>query len=227
MDLTQALEIASCTDPGMVRSHNEDSIAADPANGLVVLADGMGGYNAGEVASGMATAVIVTEMQQVLASVQPYELDPHSREPIAPQTVHRFQALEGLSQERPGCPRGFRHGAAKLPVETAAGKSPPGQDGGRGTRTPKGFRPAVFKTAALPVRSSPPLGNLCTSLAKPGGGDSDATRSYASLPRRLAHHPAPETCRPSTMPKGGFDHMTIHKSLEPYRLHHKANIYNI
>ena len=60
MDLTQVLEIASCTDPGMVRSHNEDSIAADAASGLVVLADGMGGYNAGEVASGMATTVIST-----------------------------------------------------------------------------------------------------------------------------------------------------------------------
>ena len=67
MDLTQALEIATCTDPGMVRSHNEDSIAADAANGLVVLADGMGGYNAGEVASGMATTVITTEMRQLLA----------------------------------------------------------------------------------------------------------------------------------------------------------------
>ena len=30
MDLSQNLEIATCTDPGMVRSHNEDSIAADP-----------------------------------------------------------------------------------------------------------------------------------------------------------------------------------------------------
>ena len=66
MDLSQNLEIATCTDPGMVRSHNEDSIAADPGNGLVVLADGMGGYNAGEVASGMATTVIVTEMRQIL-----------------------------------------------------------------------------------------------------------------------------------------------------------------
>ena len=74
MDLTQVLEITSATDPGMVRSHNEDSIASDPANGLVVLADGMGGYNAGEVASGMATTVITTEVAQVLASVQPYDL---------------------------------------------------------------------------------------------------------------------------------------------------------
>ena len=66
MNLTDVLEITSATDPGMVRSHNEDSVAADAANGLVVLADGMGGYNAGEVASGMATTVIITEMQQSL-----------------------------------------------------------------------------------------------------------------------------------------------------------------
>ena len=30
------------------------------------------------------------------------------------------------------------------------------KNGGPGTRTPKGLLPAVFKTAALPVRSSPP-----------------------------------------------------------------------
>jgi len=62
LNLTEVLEISSSTDPGMVRSHNEDSVAADAANGLVVLADGMGGYNAGEVASGMATTVIITEI---------------------------------------------------------------------------------------------------------------------------------------------------------------------
>ena len=62
MSLNDAIEIVGHTDPGMVRSHNEDSIAADPASGLVVLADGMGGYNAGEVASGMATAFIRSEL---------------------------------------------------------------------------------------------------------------------------------------------------------------------
>ena len=41
----------------------------------MVLADGMGGYNAGEVASGMATTVIVTEMRQILANAKPYEVD--------------------------------------------------------------------------------------------------------------------------------------------------------
>ncbi|HSG77136.1 MAG TPA: Stp1/IreP family PP2C-type Ser/Thr phosphatase [Burkholderiales bacterium] len=87
MDLSQVLEIASCTDPGMVRSHNEDSIAADPASGLVVLADGMGGYNAGEVASGMATTVITTEIRQLLAKVRPYDVDPESNKIIAGQMV--------------------------------------------------------------------------------------------------------------------------------------------
>jgi len=93
MDLTQTLEIATCTDPGMVRSHNEDSIAADPANGLVVLADGMGGYNAGEVASGMATTVIVTEMRQILANARPYEVDQKNNEEIAARLV-REQVLK-------------------------------------------------------------------------------------------------------------------------------------
>jgi protein phosphatase len=44
--------------PGMVRPHNEDSIFADSGSGLVVLADGMGGYSSGEVASGIAVTVV-------------------------------------------------------------------------------------------------------------------------------------------------------------------------
>jgi serine/threonine protein phosphatase PrpC len=96
MDLAQVLEIASCTDPGMVRSHNEDSIATDAGNGLVVLADGMGGYNAGEVASGMATAVIVNEMRQILASTQPNQVDPRTNQPMAARLV-REQVLRANS----------------------------------------------------------------------------------------------------------------------------------
>jgi len=66
-DLSQVLEVATATHAGMVRSHNEDSIAADAEIGLAVLADGMGGYNAGEVASGIAVAMISTEMKQGLS----------------------------------------------------------------------------------------------------------------------------------------------------------------
>jgi PPM family protein phosphatase len=58
MDLSQALEMVTCSDVGKTRSHNEDAVMAIPAVGLAILADGMGGYNAGEVASGMAVAVL-------------------------------------------------------------------------------------------------------------------------------------------------------------------------
>ena len=83
MDLSQALEFASHTDPGMVRSHNEDSIALLADKGLVVLADGMGGYNAGEVASGMATTVLTTELRQLLDERAPQVIDPRTGEKTA------------------------------------------------------------------------------------------------------------------------------------------------
>ncbi len=53
-----ALETASLSHPGRVRAHNEDSVFVDGDMGLAVLADGMGGYNAGEVASGIAVNVV-------------------------------------------------------------------------------------------------------------------------------------------------------------------------
>ncbi|MCE2989625.1 MAG: hypothetical protein LW838_05700, partial [Nitrosomonadaceae bacterium] len=65
MTLSDALQIVSVTDPGRVRGHNEDCVESRPEIGVVVLADGMGGYNAGEVASGMATASIAGGLAQV------------------------------------------------------------------------------------------------------------------------------------------------------------------
>jgi PPM family protein phosphatase len=57
------------TDPGLARENNEDSVVYDAPTSLTVLADGMGGYNAGEVASGMATAFIRSEMSRWLSQV--------------------------------------------------------------------------------------------------------------------------------------------------------------
>ena len=78
MSLADALEIVGHSDPGMVRSHNEDSIASDVRHGLAILADGMGGYNAGEVASGMATTVLMTELQSTIAQRPPFQSDADS-----------------------------------------------------------------------------------------------------------------------------------------------------
>lgn len=59
------------TDPGLVRGNNEDAVAIDAENGLAILADGMGGYNAGEVASGMAVKLIGKEMGDWLMQTGP------------------------------------------------------------------------------------------------------------------------------------------------------------
>jgi serine/threonine protein phosphatase PrpC len=59
ISLKGKLRCVGQTDTGRVRDHNEDTIAYDADIGLLVLADGMGGYNAGEVASGIAVKTIV------------------------------------------------------------------------------------------------------------------------------------------------------------------------
>jgi PPM family protein phosphatase len=57
-----ALEVTAKTDPGLLRTLNEDSIAVNGELGLFVLADGMGGYKSGDVASRMVTEVMVSEL---------------------------------------------------------------------------------------------------------------------------------------------------------------------
>jgi PPM family protein phosphatase len=64
MSLRTKLRFVGQTDTGKVREHNEDTIAFDPDIGLLVLADGMGGYNAGEVASGIAVKTIVNLVRE-------------------------------------------------------------------------------------------------------------------------------------------------------------------
>jgi serine/threonine protein phosphatase PrpC len=67
------LVAASKTDPGLQREQNEDSchtqVAEDPghASGLFIVADGMGGYHAGEVASRLAVESIRDALQPLLA----------------------------------------------------------------------------------------------------------------------------------------------------------------
>jgi protein phosphatase len=102
-NLSSVLEIATATHPGMVRSHNEDSIAADGEIGLAVLADGMGGYNAGEVASGIAVALIPAEIRKALAARQPDELKGNLMERLISEQAARangtiYQAAQNESQ---------------------------------------------------------------------------------------------------------------------------------
>lgn len=89
-------EFDGLTDVGRVRANNEDSIRYDGAAGVAVLADGMGGYNAGEVAADMATSIILADLQQCARS--PGEAAPPAREAlqnaIARANLEIFQSAE-------------------------------------------------------------------------------------------------------------------------------------
>ena len=94
-------EIVAVTHPGMVRSHNEDSIETDASIGLAVLADGMGGYNAGEVASGIAVAMVNTEIRKALSGMNGV-LDAATAEKLVCEHAMRAnQAIYLAAQSQP------------------------------------------------------------------------------------------------------------------------------
>lgn len=97
MDLSKSIEMASATHTGMVRAHNEDSIGTDASIGLAVLADGMGGYNAGEVASGIAVALITKETRDTVLRIPPNEIDAETGELMAQRILQTVIAKANAS----------------------------------------------------------------------------------------------------------------------------------
>ena len=64
------------SDKGRVRPINQDCWACEPARGLCVVADGMGGHNAGEVAARIAVDTVVTSLAEESGANWPFGLDP-------------------------------------------------------------------------------------------------------------------------------------------------------
>ncbi len=78
MSLRGKIDFAEITDTGRVREHNEDAIGSNPEIGLMVLADGMGGYNAGEVASGIAVQIVTELATEAADREELNDIDTHS-----------------------------------------------------------------------------------------------------------------------------------------------------
>ena len=80
-DLSHRMEIvaAGVTDVGQQREHNEDSFCILPEFDLYIVADGMGGHRAGDVASKMATHTMASFFQATSKedATWPFHFDPH------------------------------------------------------------------------------------------------------------------------------------------------------
>lgn len=94
-------EFYSQTDTGRVRNNNEDSVTVEPTCSMAVLADGMGGYAAGEVASGMACEFIAAELGRWLneASQQASDGDVRRAMDICVDNANR--AIFGAANSNP------------------------------------------------------------------------------------------------------------------------------
>lgn len=102
--VSATMQIVSRSDVGRKRSHNEDNVRTDSAIGIAVLADGMSGYNAGEVASAIAVNLIADELQKGLQRLAANGADEAVLEEEASAVVDNTsfdgEYLQGLLGER-------------------------------------------------------------------------------------------------------------------------------
>jgi protein phosphatase len=108
MNLHNTLEIVRLTDVGQRRDHNEDAIASDTAMGFVILADGMGGYKAGEVASEIAVLSITAELKEAMQDLRPGQVDGSLNMQAEARLIidavrNANEAIYNVSQTQPQC----------------------------------------------------------------------------------------------------------------------------
>ncbi len=108
MNLKGRVEFVGLTDTGLVRDHNEDFIGASQDLGLAVVADGMGGLKAGEVASAMAVELISQELEHQLEGIDvglPDEESGFSLESLAiGHAIAKANAtIHQVAQSQPQC----------------------------------------------------------------------------------------------------------------------------
>ena len=100
---TPKLDIYGLTDEGLVRDHNEDFISWFPDSGLVILADGMGGHNAGEVASELAVTSISEALEEVLSPEIKNACDMDFKEVVHEAVVFANDEINLHAKKHPEC----------------------------------------------------------------------------------------------------------------------------
>ncbi|MFH0825094.1 MAG: protein phosphatase 2C domain-containing protein [Pseudomonadota bacterium] len=65
----RSIEVGALTDPGNVRPGNEDAYSVSPDRGLLLVSDGLGGHNAGALASSTVSQRLPELIQRALSSI--------------------------------------------------------------------------------------------------------------------------------------------------------------
>jgi protein phosphatase len=98
-----AREFASATDAGRVRRHNEDAVGFDALAGLAVLADGMGGHRAGEVASEMTVSTVMADLSRWRRALPAAAPALAARQAVHRSVDHANTVVLEASRTRPEC----------------------------------------------------------------------------------------------------------------------------
>lgn len=97
------LDVACLSDCGRVRTLNEDAVAVDAEYGIAVVADGIGGHRAGEVASRMAIDIVVERLRSKVS-----QLRAGARQPTPLQFAEQIigeanRAIHAAAREQSAC----------------------------------------------------------------------------------------------------------------------------
>ena len=87
MKLSEAIRFYAATDVGKVRDHNEDNFLVDKKLGLFIVADGMGGHAAGEVASAIAVRTVHEEIKREKDLLDDYIAESSGANKVTPKDV--------------------------------------------------------------------------------------------------------------------------------------------
>lgn len=95
------LEAVALSDIGRMRALNEDAAAVDSAAGIALVADGMGGHQAGEIASRLVRDIVIDRLP---ARVRQFRAG--ARQPTPPQFAEQIvgeanRAIHAAAQDRP------------------------------------------------------------------------------------------------------------------------------
>ncbi len=101
-------EMHAMTDVGIRREHNEDCVLASSEHGFAILADGMGGYNAGEVASAMAVEMIGKALKEQMHHMAQGQINAQTGFTEASMLVRQSieaanEAIYMAAQSKPEC----------------------------------------------------------------------------------------------------------------------------